>query len=305
MILGFGEALIDVLPSGEVVGGAPLNFSIRAAELASRMAVPVGMLSRVGQDQRGQRIQDLLHSRNVLSEGIQVDPVHPTGYVDVQLEHGEATYTIGTNVAWDHIAWSATAARWASQARLICFGSLAQRSETSRDTLSKMLDDASQAIKIFDINLRRPLPELQILKQGLARSNVLKCNESELNWLAEHLPMAGETAETIASELRERFGLDYVFWTRGKQGCVLQDAQDTVDFPIQVDLARFSLPHENADTVGAGDATSAALAVGLLQDWPAARIVRAANLCGAYAANSQGATAELPMEFIDWIFQEP
>lgn len=305
MILGFGEALIDVLPSGEVVGGAPLNFSIRAAELASRMAVPVGMLSRVGQDQRGQRIQELLRSRNVLSEGIQVDPVHPTGYVDVQLEQGEATYTIGTNVAWDHIAWSATAASWASQARLICFGSLAQRSETSRDTLSKMLDEASQAIKIFDINLRRPLPELQILEQGLARSNALKCNESELSWLAEHLQVAGETAETIASELRKRFGLHYVFWTRGKQGCVLQDAHDTVDFPIQVDLARFSLPQENADTVGAGDATSAALAVGLLQDWPAERIVRAANLCGAYAANSQGATAELPTEFIDWIFQEP
>jgi fructokinase len=165
-----------------------------------------------------------------------------------------------------------------------------------------MLDSTQSAIKIYDINLRRPLPDWDVVQSSLEKTHVLKCNEVELRWLAEQLKIDSTETESIAAAIIERFDLRYVFWTRGEDGCVLQDRQQLTSSPLKIDLANYATLDEDADTIGAGDATSAALAIGLLQAWEAERIVRAANVCGAYAANSRGATSPLPDRVKSLIF---
>ncbi|MEZ6133621.1 MAG: PfkB family carbohydrate kinase [Pirellulaceae bacterium] len=294
LIVGIGEALVDVLPSGEVVGGAPLNFSIRAAELGSVTGCSVALLTRIGADSRGEKILERLRDSHLDTCGVQVDSRLQTGYVDVSLESGQPNYTIGENVAWDAIAFDELAVDLAQRCNTLCFGTLAQRHTTTRETLKQFLDVAREAVKILDINFRRPLPTVDIIAQSLSAADVLKCNEDELLQLAEWLRLAErQQATEIASELQQQFELRCVFWTRGAAGCRWQSGHDIVDAQVpQLPAA------DNADSVGAGDAAAAALAIGLTLDWSPERIVRVANQCGAFAASQRGPTTPLPEEML-------
>ncbi|MCA9132188.1 MAG: hypothetical protein KDA45_03505 [Planctomycetales bacterium] len=294
LIVGFGEALVDVLPSGEVVGGAPLNFSLRAAGLCRPLGWSAALVTRIGSDARGEQILQELARSQLDTSAVQVDLARPTGYVDVTLQAGQPSYVIGQNVAWDHIAFQPPVPSMAQRAAAVCFGTLAQRCPQTTATLDHFLNTAEQAVKIVDINLRQPYPDAEVIRHSLTLANVLKCNEEELRLLAKWLDLTQrEQPQRIASELQETFQLDSVFWTRGASGCVLQRGAEQVDGAVP------QLPRaENADSVGAGDAASAALAVGLVAQWPAERIVRTANYCGAFAASCRGATAPFPQDFL-------
>lgn len=314
LILGFGEALVDVLPTGEVVGGAPLNFSVRAAQLGQRLDWTAALISRIGNDSRGQEILEHLQTLNLDTCAIQVDSSLPTGYVDVTLQDGSPTYVIGEDVAWDAIAFDTTAQELSRRAAAICFGTLAQRSAHTAETLASCLEAADLAIKIFDINLRLPYPKLDIIERSLHHADVLKCNEEELHLLAQWFQLADTAPSThpnqgnssqprdnsanaplpaadIALMLQQRFDLNCLFWTRGSQGCVLQRADQMTTAPVP-DLPKVA----NADSVGAGDAASAALAIGLVARWPDEKIVQVANYCGAFAASQRGATTPFPIQ---------
>lgn len=297
VIVGFGEALVDVLPSGEVVGGAPLNFSIRAAELCQRLGWRAALVTRIGADDRGERVLTRLTQAPLDNSAVQVDSSRQTGYVDVSLTDGQPSYRIGEQVAWDEIQFDDQLSELARQTNTLCFGTLAQRSPGSRETLQRFLEHASQATKILDINVRKPYPVLEVVQSSLQAADILKCNEEELLQLASWLALqAQDSAEKIAHELLARFELRAVFWTRGSQGCRWQDAEQMIDAPVPRLTAE-----SDADSVGAGDAASAALAVGVTADWPPTRIVEAANLLGAFAASRRGPTAPLPEELIDQV----
>lgn len=290
-IVGFGEALIDVLPSAEIVGGAPLNFSLRVAQLSEMFGgCRAALISRVGADARGQNILQHLKVSSLDTSSIQVDARLPTGYVEVTIAAGQPSYMIGRDVAWDAIAGDERVLKLAGNASAICFGSLSQRSTQTRQTLLQCLSAGEKAIKIFDINLRQPYPSLDLVEHSLRLSNVLKCNEEELQQLSRWcLPGDCRSPEQMAEAVQERFELDCVFWTRGAEGCVLQRGKKVVIGQVP------DLPREaDADTVGAGDAASAALAVGLVSGWEDDRIVSLANYCGAFVASRCGATAPLP-----------
>ncbi len=309
LIVGFGEALVDVLPSGEVVGGAPLNFSVRAAQLAQPLGWSAALLSRIGSDERGQKILQYLQTTSLDTSAIQVDGERPTGFVDVTLDAGQPSYVIGERVAWDHIAVDDCSLGLSRQSSAFCFGTLAQRSPQTIDTLAQCLAAADQAVKVFDINLRKPYPPIEIIEASLTRADILKCNAEELlqiaDWLGlQQFAMAETTksdsraqrtgaARNIATALQERFKLSGVFWTQGAEGCVLQRGPLTTTAEV---------PHlptaEDADTVGAGDAASAALAIGLVAGWPDEKIVKVANHCGAFAASQRGATTPFPKGFL-------
>ncbi|RMF39925.1 MAG: carbohydrate kinase [Planctomycetota bacterium] len=295
-ITGFGEALIDVLPSGEVIGGAPLNFSIRCAELAGPVGWRAALISRVGQDARGMRILELLRRRNVATDAVQIDPDHPTGWVDIELHDGHADYTFAADVAWDHIAVDPAAEACAMHSAVFCFGTLAQRSPTTAGTLRVLLEKATHAMRVLDLNLRRPYPNLSTVRTSLELCHILKCNAEELDWLKDQLSIDAPATDrrAIAASLQTEFGLQCVFWTRGSEGCVWQDG----DMVLTASVPTFE-PVPDADSVGAGDAATAALAIGLAAGWPPQRIVRAANWCGAFAASQRGATAPLPPHLID------
>ncbi len=301
LILGFGEALVDVLPSGEVVGGAPLNFSVRAAQLGQSMGFTTALVSRIGSDERGERILQHLQGTPLDTSAIQVDAVRPSGYVNVTLEDGHPSYVIGEQVAWDHIAFDDSVAQFAGRCSALCFGTLAQRCESTRQTLGRCLQTADKATKIFDINLRLPHPPIELIEASLRQADVLKCNEEELRLLSDWLQLdsadisnLANTAVAIAIELQQRFELQCVFWTRGASGCMLQRGDKVTSGEVP------RLPQApQADSVGAGDAASAALAIGLVAGWSDAKIVALANYCGAFAASQRGATTPFPDDFLD------
>lgn len=312
IIVGFGEALIDVLPSGEVVGGAPLNFAFRASELTRAWQWPVALVTRIGKDPRGKAIEQVLERGTVDMQWVQHDPALPTGYVDIQLQDGHGVYQFGANVAWDNIQLEPSTLRLAQQAAAVCFGTLAARNATTRATLRAFLAAADRAIKVLDINLRLPLPSADVVLECLQAADVLKCNEDELVEIAQLLAIetsastagAAEKNEEhwreVATHLLKQFSLRAVFLTRGEAGCQWQDNEQIVSGSQPVDIAPWpTVP--NADTVGAGDATSAALVVGLVAHWTPQRIVDAANLMGAFAANTRGPTTAAPIELLSRI----
>lgn len=297
MIIGFGEALVDVLPTREVVGGAPLNFAVRAAQLSQPLGWKAALITRIGSDARGEKILSRLHETALDISAVQVDPQQPTGYVDVTLDHGQPSYVIGEKVAWDAISFEPSVAELSSQAAAICFGTLAQRSPTSENTLARILDAATDAIKIMDINVRKPYPSAALIERSLHRSDILKCNEEELRLLAEWLQLEERREPVaIAAELQRRFELSSVFWTRGAEGCQLQRGSEVVSGSVP------QIPKEaNADSVGAGDAASAALAIGAVAGWPDQKTVELANWCGAFAASRSGGTTPLPDEILQQV----
>ncbi len=289
LIVGFGEALVDVLPSGEVVGGAPLNFAFRAAEMGALANCRAALVTRIGADDRGEVILSQLNGTRLDTAHVQVDSQLQTGYVAVTLAAGQPSYVIADDVAWDAIRWDDALADLAHQTATLCFGTLVQRHATSRLSLERFLDVAQSANKILDINFRKPLPNIDVVEFSLQAADVLKCNEEELLQLAEWLRLdTRDSASKIAAELQNRFELKAIFWTRGAEGCCWQDGESSITTTVPRLVAE---PH--SDTVGAGDAAAAALAVGMTVGWSPEQIVSIANLCGAYAATRRGPTVPL------------
>jgi fructokinase len=294
-VVGIGEALFDVLPDGEVLGGAPLNVAIHAHQLLAAKRGQGIVVARIGQDTLGRDLLDQLRERGINISHIQSDPDRDTGRVFVDLDSdGSPTYDIVENVAWDWLYYEADLQDLATQAAAVAFGTLAQRNAETRNTIYRFLDDARAAIKLFDVNLRQTYYSQSILARSCELATILKCNADELAVVAEQLGLideqVGEAAhETWARQLRKKYGLKLVVVTHGEQGGIAYDDQgvhrgEAASYPMA----------GNADAVGAGDAYSAGLLTGMLLKWPLERTLTLANHVGAYLASQRGATPTLP-----------
>ena len=288
LIIGLGEALVDRLPDGEVIGGAPLNVALQASQLGNAAAV----VSRVGHDTRGERIVQTLRGLGVDTRGVQVDPNRPTGTVDVRFdEHAEPRYTIVGDVAWDHYHYDPTAASLAMSADAICFGSLAQRSPAARSGIGEFARAAHQAVVLFDVNLRQEFFDRTVIESGMHLATAVKCNLSELAIVTELLEL-GVNPSDAAVCLIDRFSLDWLAVTRGERGtAVVSATQRHESEPVVADTA-------SGDPVGAGDSVSAALLHGAVRGWPWEVTLSLANHIGAYIASQRGACPPLPDELI-------
>lgn len=284
-IVGIGEVLWDLLPTGSEMGGAPANFAYHAHALGAQ----AGIITRVGNDPYGRGIIRRLGDMGLPVNGVQVDKSAPTGTVTVTLSrNGVPEYTIQEGVAWDCIVATPEALELVREADAICFGSLAQRSPASRQSIQRLLTAASaKACRIFDINLRQSFYDREIIEYSLSISNVLKLNEVELPILARMFAEEG-TAHQQIELLTRRFGLQLVALTRGPKGSLLYRDGVWSDQP-----ACFS---EVMDTVGAGDSFTAALCLGLLNGLELDEINLAASKVAAYVCGCSGATPELPAE---------
>ena len=182
-IVGMGEALWDCLPEGRKIGGAPANFAYHVGQFGFRSLA----VSAVGDDQLGREIIDKFEQRNLQYRLEKVD--YPTGTVQVTLdEKGIPCYEIKEDVAWDNIPYSPELDEIARNCRAVCFGSLAQRSEVSRNTINRFIDampDADDAYKVFDINLRQHFYCKETIVNSLNKCNVLKINGEELVVVSE------------------------------------------------------------------------------------------------------------------------
>jgi fructokinase len=289
-VIGVGEVLWDLLLTGPQLGGAPANFAYHAHALGAQAQV----ITRVGNDDYGREIIRRFHEMGLPETGVQVDETAPTGIAKVELSgDGLAHFTIQENVAWDHIAVTTEALVAASEAHAICFGSLAQRSEPSRNTIQQLVAAApADALRIFDINLRQQFYSRDVIEQSLQLANVLKLNDDELPTLAAMFNLTG-AAEDHIERLAQMFGLRLVALTRGANGSLLyQKNNDEVRWS---DCS--SRPIKVVDTVGAGDSFTAAMVLGLLRKMDLDEINTIANEVARYVCSQPGATPTMPVEF--------
>ena len=280
-VVGLGELLWDLFPEGKQLGGAPANFAYMTSLLGDAGIVA----SRVGDDDLGREAKRRLESLGLRTSSLQLDAAHATGTVKVSVDPtGQPTFLIAESVAWDFFEWTDGWRSLAESADAVCFGSLAQRSPVSRDTIRAFLKAARpKTIRVYDVNLRRSFYSAQTLSESMQVADIVKLNHDEMPVVAKLLSLPFIYDETRAAQwLREKFGPKLVCITRGARGSLLVGEEETSEHPgYRVHVA---------DTVGAGDAFTAALVYHHLRGASVATLNEAANRMGSWVASQTGAT---------------
>lgn len=284
VIAGIGEVLWDVYPDAVHFGGAPANFVSHAASLGAEAWI----VSAVGRDELGDRALAALDARGVECGHVQRDADHATGNVRVTLNPaGVASYEFAAHSAWDHLTWSDELAALAGRCDAVCFGTLGQRSPVSRDTIRRFVETTPRtALRVFDVNLRQRFYEKETILTSLQIASALKLNDEELPIVAELCGICATEPREILIELMTRYELRFAALTRGPHGSLLLAASGEDECPARGAAV--------VDTVGAGDAFTAALVTGLLQGLPLAEINRHANIVASFVCSQKGATPALP-----------
>lgn len=286
-IVGIGELLWDMLPAGKQIGGAPGNFAFHAGQCGAEST----LVSAVGQDDLGKELLAVAKSKNL---NAQVEVLtQPTGTVDVELdENGIPSYTIVESVAWDYIPYTKSLEDLAHATDAVCFGSLAQRNQVSRNTIYRFLDAMKpDALKIFDINLRQHFYTKEIIEESLERTNILKLNDEEVEVLKDLLQIDKTDVDDVCHYLMDKYGLSIVILTCGINGSRIY-SEDVVS----------CLPTpkvEVADTVGAGDAFTAAFCTSFLQNHNIKIAHQKAVEVSAYVCTQNGAMPTLPNTLLE------
>lgn len=278
VIVGIGELLWDMLPSGKAIGGAPANFAYHAGRLGEEGWV----VSAVGDDALGHEILDVLDEKRLHSLVAMVDK--PTGTVQVSLDDaGVPTYTIVEDVAWDHIPFTPKMQDLASRADAVCFGSLVQRNGSRASVLKFLEAVPASALKVFDINLRQHFYTPEILRKSLEIADVLKINDEEIVTLSEMFGLGSDPREACR-RLIGQYSLRFVLLTKGAQGSEVISPDEVIPQGVgKVDVV---------DTVGAGDAFTAAFTVAYLRGDSLADAQKLAGEVTAYVCSHKGAMPE-------------
>ena len=283
-VVGIGEALWDMLPEGKQMGGAPANFAYHASQFGLESRV----VSAVGDDKLGNEILQNFDEKK-LHYLIEKVP-YPTGTVQVELdEAGVPRYEIKENVAWDNIPFTPALEDLAKHTRAVCFGSLAQRSIVSRDTINsflKAMPDGEGQYKIFDVNLRQNFYTKEILCNAMQQCNVLKINDEELVTISRMFGYPGIDLQDKCWILLAKYNLKMLILTCGVNGSY-------VFVPGEISFVE-TPKVEVADTVGAGDSFTAAFIASLLKGKSIPNAHRTAVRVSAYVCTQNGAMPKLP-----------
>ncbi len=279
-VVGLGELLWDVFPKGKELGGAPANFAYMTSLLGDYGIVA----SRVGSDALGRTAGRRLERIGLRSRYLQIDAKHATGTVKVEVDPaGQPTFEIAESVAWDFFEWTPEWERLATTADAVCFGSLAQRSAQSRDTIRAFLKEVRRGTtRVFDVNLRQTFYSADTMAESMTLTDILKLNQDELPIVVKLLGHEFQNDERAARWLRDTYSLQLVCVTRGAKGSLLVSRSET----SQHAGCRVVV----ADTVGSGDAFTAALVYHYLRRGSLATLNEAANRMGAWVASQTGAT---------------
>ena len=284
-----GEALWDMLPEGKKIGGAPANFAYHAAQFGmDTMAV-----SALGDDDLGNEIAQKFAEKklNVLMPRVPF----PTGTVQVSLDaQGVPTYDIKEGVAWDNIPFTPELEEVARNCRAVCWGSLAQRNEVSRNTIHRFLDATPKdCLKIFDINLRQNFYNEELLLESFKRCDILKINDEELVTIGRLFGYPGLDMTNKCWLILGKYDLDALVLTCGVNGSYVftPGAMSFLETPKV----------EVADTVGAGDSFTGSFCAAYLSGVPVSEAHRLAVETSAFVCTQNGAIPTLPKNFIDRI----
>ena len=279
-VLCFGEVLWDRLPDGEFPGGAPMNVAYHLTKLGCT----AWLLSSVGDDAPGLELLRRLRDWGVQCDFVNVDSSRPTGLVNVTIENGSPSYEIVENVAWDQIVVPDELAATCQFADAIVYGSLAMRGRHNRSSLAHLLEQAQSSLKVFDVNLRPPYDDHDLIWQLAREADLVKLNDEEINEILGP-DNAFDDLEQCARKIARLADCDRVCVTAGPDGAGL------------LDHGRWFWARGEevvvSDTVGAGDAFLAALVAGLIKnpDIPEQILARASRLAG-FVASQKGATPD-------------
>ena len=279
-IVSFGEALWDLLPTGPVLGGAPLNFAYRMYSLGHRSFI----VSRLGKDDLGQKAREQIVSLGMDDACLQWDEAYPTGTVKIHFDEDKnPDYTIIENVAYDFIEFSDHIENVIESADCFCFGTLAQRNAVSRRTLHKLLARFAGKFRLLDINLRKNCYSDETLRSSLSQANILKLNDEELTELVKVLGLQGDSLPDQAEDLLKSADLDYCVVTLAERGALAlsHSGEKTYSPGFKVKLV---------DPCGSGDGFAAGFIHSLIEDKPLKEACRLGNALGAMVARQQGAT---------------
>lgn len=280
-ILSFGEILFDIIEGEHYLGGAPLNFAGHLAQFHTPAApVTSYMLSAVGTDALGERALQEIKKLGVHTSLVQQKESFPTGTVPVVIRDGQPDYTILEQVAYDFIEFPATRLADEGSFDVLYFGTLAQRSEQSRQTLRQLLATHRFKQVFYDINLRKDSFTKDILQESLQHCTILKLNDEEVKVLSGLFYAQELGLEGFARRTALEYGIDVVVITAGAEGCyVLED--DVFEFVK-------GYPAKVVDTVGAGDSFSAAFVYHYFRTKDPLYAADIANRLGAFVASSRG-----------------
>lgn len=284
-ILCFGEILWDCLPHGQFLGGAPFNVAYHLQQLGHEAL----MLSAIGNDTLGKETLKHIHARKLPDRLIQVDDSLPTGTVDAVLDaRGNATYVFADPVAWDHLTETTALKAAIPQCSALVFGSLALRHEENRSLL-KSLHTHTHWLRVFDVNLRAPYDNIPLILELAPHADVLKLNAGELLRLTSH----ASVEDADADELLIRAQLALLQKTmKCPDICVTRGAHGALWWHKGKITSAITPPVTVRDTIGAGDAFTAALVNGLLDPAKADNpqdILNQACALGAFVAGMDGA----------------
>ena len=291
IVVGMGEALWDMLPEGKKIGGAPANFAYHVSQFGLNSRV----VSAVGEDELGAEILKNFQEKK-LNCMIETVP-YPTGTVQVELDsNGVPCYDIREGVAWDNIPFTSALEGLARQTQAVCFGSLAQRSVVSRETINRFIDampESDTTLKIFDINLRQGFYTKDILCNSFRKCNILKINDEELVTVSRMFGYPGIDLQDKCWILLAKYNLKMLILTCGVNGSY-------VFTPGNISFVE-TPKVEVADTVGAGDSFTAAFVASILKGNPVGEAHRLAVEVSAYVCTQNGAMPVLPDSLKDRI----
>ncbi len=273
-VVCFGEILWDILPNKVTPGGAPMNVAYHLKKLG----MEPGLITRVGLDNYGKRLIQLMEKEDISTEFFQMDFELDTGRVTmVPGEGDDVHYDIIKPVAWDNIQWDDQFIPLLANSSYFIFGSLSTRSEASRNVLYRLLEGAPH--KVLDINLRPPHYSRQVLERLIKGVDILKLNLGELELLTGWFSGYRSETDRIYA-LQDRFHIPTIVLTKGSQGSVMNIQGVMYSHPgFTVDVA---------DTVGSGDAFLAGLLYSMAQGISPPAAIEFASAMGALIASYSG-----------------
>ncbi len=277
----FGEVLYDHFADGSrVLGGAPFNV---AWHLRGFGAHPL-VITAVGEDAEGREVLERMASWDLMTDGVQTDEAHPTGRVTATIVDGENDFEIAPEQAWDFIhADDAVRAASEKPPGLVYHGTLALRNDASWNAL-RALKGNTEASSFVDLNLRAPWWTRDKVDWCLSTTEWIKLNDTELAELTARPTGSFEECRDAALGLARAHGIPGVIVTRGPRG-----ALSVVDGK-RVFEATAPTVASIVDTVGAGDAFSSVVCLGLIHEWDHQTTLDRAAAFAADLCTVRGAT---------------
>lgn len=291
-IVAFGEVLWDILPNGKVLGGTPSNLVFRSNLFGEKGF----LLSRVGNDEAGRDILQKLEELNISTENVQIDNEFETGTVNITFDEDHLPhYHVKTDVAFDHIEFSAEALKLARKADCLFFGLLPLRYGISKNTIRELINESPGSLKFFDIKLFEHFFHKSLVIGLLRYSDIVRIKEKEMEFLAKELGINAQNLEIFGKEFSEKHKVKLVLITRSENGVFAYDHQAGAYFDSGYHI-------HTEDNVGSGMAFSAGFLHYYLNGKPIEDALVFGNAAGALNATRRGATSFFKKEdVIDFI----